>query len=292
MNFMPNSSPFAGREGSLVTSRQIRERLERELEINVGLHVEFPTNDGEFKVSGRGEMHLAILIEQMRREGFELQVSQPQVIMKEEDGKQLEPMESVVIDVPDEYAGTVIEKLGKRKGEMTNLVTENGSTRLEYTMPTRGILGFRTEFMTDTKGEGTFSHIFSSYAPHKGEISRRTTGSIISGDQGKTTPYALAMIQERGPLFVNPGTEVYEGMVIGASMKETMTVNAVREKKLTNMRASSADHIVIITPAIDMNLERALEYIDTDEYVEVTPQSVRMRKKYLTENERKRADRS
>jgi GTP-binding protein len=292
MNFMPNSSPFAGKEGTLVTSRQIRERLERELEINVGLHVDFDGSEGEFKVSGRGEMHLAILVEQMRREGFELQVSQPQVIMREENGKLMEPMEAVVIDVPDEYAGTVIEKLGKRKGDMTNMVTENGSTRLEYTMPTRGILGFRTEFLTDTKGQGTFSHIFSHYAEHKGEISRRSSGSIISGDQGKTTPYALAMVQERGPLFVGPGTEVYEGMVIGASMKETMTVNAVREKKLTNMRASSADHIVIITPAIDMNLERALEYIDSDEYVEVTPQSVRIRKKYLTENERKRADRS
>lgn len=292
MNFMPNSSPFAGREGSLVTSRQIRERLERELEVNVGLHVEFPSGDGEFKVSGRGEMHLAVLIEQMRREGFELQVSQPQVIMKTENGQLMEPMESVVIDVPDEFAGTVIEKLGRRKGDMTNMTTENGSTRLEYSMPTRGILGFRTEFMTDTKGEGTFSHIFSHYAPHKGEISRRSTGSIISGDQGKTTPYALAMVQERGPLFVSPGTEIYEGMVIGASMKETMTVNAVREKKLTNMRASSADHIVVITPAIDMNLERALEYIDSDEYVEVTPQSVRIRKKHLTENERKRAERT
>ncbi len=291
MNFMPNSSPFAGREGSLVTSRQIRERLERELEINVGLHVDFPSGDGEFKVSGRGEMHLAILIEQMRREGFELQVSQPQVIMKTENGVLMEPMESVVIDVPDEFAGTVIEKLGRRKGEMTNMVSENGSTRLEYTMPTRGILGFRTEFLTDTKGEGTFSHIFSHYAAHKGDISRRSTGSIISGDTGKTTPYALAMVQERGPLFISPGTEVYEGMVIGASMKETMTVNPVREKKLTNMRASSADHIVVITPAIDMNLERALEYIDDDEYVEVTPESVRIRKKHLTENERKRAGR-
>jgi GTP-binding protein len=292
MNFMPNSSPFAGREGSLVTSRQIRERLERELEVNVGLHVTFPSGDGEFKVSGRGEMHLAVLIEQMRREGFELQVSQPQVIMKTENGVQMEPMESVVIDVPDEFAGTVIEKLGRRKGEMTNMTTENGSTRLEYSVPTRGILGFRTEFLTDTKGEGTFSHIFSHYAEHKGEINRRSSGSIISGDQGKTTPYALAMIQERGPLFVAPGTEVYEGMVIGSSMKETMTVNAVREKKLTNMRASSADHIVVITPPIDMNLERALEYIDSDEYVEVTPVSVRIRKKHLTENERKRSERS
>ncbi len=291
MNFMPNSSPFAGREGTLVTSRQIRDRLERELEINVGLHVDFPDSDAEFRVSGRGEMHLSILIEQMRREGFEMQVSQPQVIMRTENGILEEPMETVIIDVPDEFSGTVIEQLGRRKGEMTNLISENGSTRLEYSIPTRGLLGYRTEFMTDTKGQGTLSHIFSHYGPHKGEINRRTTGSIISGFTGKTTPYALAMIQERGPLFIASGTEVYEGMVIGASMKETMTVNPVREKKLTNMRASSADHIVHVTPPIDMNLERALEYIDSDEYVEVTPLNVRIRKQHLTETDRKRADR-
>lgn len=292
MNIMPNSSPFAGREGSLVTSRQIRDRLERELEINVGLHVEFPDGEAEFRVSGRGEMHLSVLIEQMRREGFELQVSQPQVIMRTENGVLEEPMETVIVDVPDEFSGTVIEKLGRRKGEMANMESENGSTRLQYLVPTRGLLGYRTEFMTDTKGQGTLSHIFSHYGPHKGDISRRTTGSIISGETGKTTPYALAMVQERGPLFVAAGTEIYEGMVIGASMKETMTVNAVREKKLTNMRASSADHIVQVTPPIDMNLERALEYIDSDEYVEVTPLNVRIRKQHLTETDRKRADRS
>ncbi|NBS69366.1 translational GTPase TypA [bacterium] len=292
MNFMPNSSPFAGREGSLVTSRQIRDRLERELEINVGLHVEFPDGEAEFRVSGRGEMHLSVLIEQMRREGFEMQVSQPQVIMRTVNGVVEEPMETVIVDVPDEFSGTVIEKLGRRKGEMSNMSSENGSTRLEYLVPTRGLLGYRTEFMTDTKGQGTLSHIFAHYGPHKGEISRRTTGSIISGETGKTTPYALAMVQERGPLFIAPGTEVYEGMVIGASMKETMTVNPVREKKLTNMRASSADHIVQVTPPIDMNLERALEYIDSDEYVEVTPLNVRIRKQHLTETDRKRAERA
>lgn len=291
MNIMPNSSPFAGREGSLVTSRQIRDRLERELEINVGLHVEFPDGEAEFRVSGRGEMHLSVLIEQMRREGFEMQVSQPQVIMHTEDGVLKEPIETVIVDVPDEFSGTVIEALGRRKGEMENMESENGSTRLQYLVPTRGLLGYRTEFMTDTKGQGTLSHIFSHYGAHKGEISRRSTGSIISGFTGKTTPYALAMVQERGPLFVSAGTEVYEGMVIGASMKETMTVNPIREKKLTNMRASSADHIVQVTPPIDMNLERALEYIDSDEYVEVTPLNVRIRKQHLTETDRKRAER-
>ncbi|MEK7458905.1 MAG: translational GTPase TypA [Patescibacteria group bacterium] len=288
MNFMVNTSPFAGREGKLVTSRQIRDRLMLELETNVGLKVEFPDNGDEFKVSGRGEMHLAVLIEQMRREGFELQVSQPEVIMQVVDGEKQEPMETIIVDVPDEFSGTVIEKLGRRKGEMVNMMSENNSTRLEYLMPTRGLLGYRTEFMTDTKGEGTLSHIFSHYGPHKGDISRRSTGSIISGFDGKTTPYALAMVQERGPLFVEAGTEVYEGMVIGASMKETMVVNPVREKKLTNMRAASADHIVQVTPAIDMNLERALEYIDRDEFVEVTPTKVRIRKQYLKEHDRKK----
>ncbi|MFH1426774.1 MAG: translational GTPase TypA [Candidatus Kerfeldbacteria bacterium] len=288
MNFLVNNSPFAGTEGTLVTTRQIRERLERELETNVGLHIEFLENADTFKVSGRGEMHLSILIETMRREGYELQVSQPQVIVIEKDGKKQEPYENVIIDVPDGFSGAVIESLGKRQGELKAISSENGSTRLEYVIPTRGLLGYKQEFTTATKGEGTMSHVFAEYGPCKGDIESRVTGSLICGNAGTTTGFSLSNIQKRGALFVGPGEKVYEGMVLGISAKESMVVNPTKGKQLSNMRSSGADEAIILTPPLDMDLEKALEYIDDDEYVEVTPKNIRIRKQHLTKLERKR----
>jgi GTP-binding protein len=293
MNFMVNSSPFAGRDGKWVTSRNIRDRLQRELRTNVSLRVEDTSNTDTFKVSGRGELHLSILIENMRREGYELAVSKPEVIYREIDGVRCEPMEYLVIDVPEEYQGTVIEKLGPRKAEMVSMHAMDGINRLEYVIPARGLIGFRTEFMTDTRGTGTMNHTFHEYAPYKGSIEGRKNGVLIAMDAGETVAYSLWNLQDRGVLFVGPGVQVYEGMILGQNAKENdLVVNCSRGKKLTNVRASGSDEAVRLIPHRQMSLEQALEFISDDELVEVTPKSIRLRKRYLDENERKKMGRS
>jgi GTP-binding protein len=289
MEFMVNDSPLAGREGKYVTTRHLRERLEKELQTNVGLQVEALSGADGFKVSGRGELHLSILLERMRREGYEIQVSQPKVIFKTIHQEVMEPVEQAVIVVPDEFAGAIIEKLGKRRGELLDMATKNGTTTLTYMIPTRGLLGYRAEFIMDTRGEGILNHAFSRYERYKGKITMRQNGVLVSTTTGQTTAYALDNLQERASFFIGPGVKVYEGMIVGENPRpQDMPVNPCKEKKLTNMRAAGSDEGVKLTPPRVLTMEQALEFIDDDELVEITPQNIRLRKKYLTENERSR----
>ncbi|MEA5115021.1 MAG: translational GTPase TypA [Geobacteraceae bacterium] len=292
MNFIVNSSPFAGREGKLVTSRNIRERLDRELRTNVSLRVENTDNPDTFLVSGRGELHLSILIENMRREGFEMAVSKPEVIMRDIDGQKQEPVEYLVVDVPAEHQGTVIEKMGPRKGEMVAMHQMGDIIRLEFIIPARGLIGLRGELLTETRGTGVMTHTFHGYAPFKGEIPGRKNGVLIAMEQGETTAYSLDALQPRGILFVGPGLEVYGGMIIGQHAKDNdLDVNPCKGKKLTNVRASGSDDAIKLTPPRILTLEQALEFIDDDELVEVTPTSIRLRKKELDPTKRKRTGR-
>jgi GTP-binding protein len=287
MSFCVNNSPFVGREGKLLTSRQIRDRLMRELESNVALRVADTDSADTFEVRGRGELHLSILIENMRREGFELAVSKPQVIVVERDGKRWEPVEYVVVDVPEAYSGAVIEALGRRKATMSNMINVGESRRLEYTMPTRAIFGLRGELLTLTRGTAVMSHTYYDHQEWQGELPGRNVGALVASDTGRTTGYALMGLDQRGEWFVGPGVDVYEGMIVGrANDDKDIALNVVKEKKLTNMRAAGTDENVRLAPPDELSLERAIEFIEDDELVEVTPQSIRLRKRFLDEGDR------
>jgi GTP-binding protein len=291
MNFVVNNSPFAGQDGKYVTTRHLGERLTRELRSNVSLRVELTDNPDTFKISGRGELHLGILIETMRREGYEFQVSAPEVIYKRIADVLCEPMEHVIIDVPDEFVGVVIENLGSRKGEMRNMIQSQGNTRLEFVVPARGLLGFRSEFMTETKGTGILHHNFHGHEPFKGELSTRHKGAVVQLEDGIATAYAMWKLQERITFFIEPGTRVYRGMIVGENAREEdIIVNVCKTKQLTNMRASGADEAIRLEPAKLHTLEQAIEWIADDEYIEVTPKSLRLRKKYLDHSERARME--
>ncbi len=286
LNFFVNSSPFAGKEGKFVTGRQIRERLEKELEINVGLKVDFGSNEF-YRVYGRGELHIAVLLENMRREGYELQVSQPQVIVKEIDGVKSEPFEELTIDTPDEFTGAIIEKLGKRKASMLDMKSKEGVTRMVFEIPTRGLLGYRGAFVIDTKGNGILASRFLDFKPYAGEIEKHSTGSMTSMMTGKALAFALWNLQERGRIFIDPTTEVYEGMVVGDTSKgDDMDVNPCKGKAMSNMRSSGNDEHIMLTPAWKLDVEKGLETMRGDEYLEITPKNVRLRKKFLTDTDR------
>ena len=292
MNFIVNNSPFAGREGKFVTSRNLRDRLFKEVETNISMKVEETDSADTFKVSGRGELHLSILIETMRRQGYEFQVSRPKVIFtKDKDGNLLEPMELLIVEVPENYVGSVVEKLGARKAEMVNMGTrQDGMTHIEFRIPSRALIGYRSQFLTDTNGNGVMNHIFDGYDLYKGDIQERSSGSIIVHETGVTSSYGLFNTQDRGRLFIGPGVEVYEGMVVGENPKgEDIVCNVCKKKHVTNMRAAGNDEALKLTPPSAMSLEQSLEFIKDDEIVEVTPENIRLRKVILSKELRMKA---